>query len=199
MKFIRFAFQIFTGLAFGILLADHSKAQDVENSISQCAGDQSCISFLSEQSFKNDCVDTESAKYLNHGSMSIASSIAEMCLAKSLRKYHPSISVADVKKAAASAPNGVLVELEEEFPGIMDIGDGGILTLRAEENLDCRSVHPGGNESICNAPIDKTWIDENWHWWQSQFGGTRSEYEAHQLQDLLKGQERRRRLLKLVQ
>ncbi|WP_237482620.1 hypothetical protein [Lichenibacterium dinghuense] len=144
------------------------------------------------------CVDRLSAANLGRGSTALASDIADRCLADFLLKHHSAYRLADVKRAAAEAPGGVLIDLMGKVPGVGDTGFGGMLTLRAEQNLDCRSIHPGEDEMVCNRPIDRAWIDENWPWWQKEFGGTRAEYESDQLRFMLQDQERRRRLLEIV-
>ncbi|RYC28970.1 hypothetical protein D3273_26470 [Lichenibacterium minor] len=144
------------------------------------------------------CVDRLSATNLGRGSMVMASDIADRCLAEFLAKHNSAYHVADVKRAQAQAPDGVLIDLMNTVPGITDIGTGGFLTLRADENLDCRSIEPGGSQMVCNKPIDQAWIDEGWPSWQKEFGGTRAEYDQSQLGFLLKSQERRRKLLDLA-
>ena len=144
------------------------------------------------------CVDRLSAANLGRGSMALAEEIADHCLAEFLAKHHSAYRVTDVKRAAAEAPDGVLVDLFNKVPGVGDTGVGGMLTLRADENLDCRSVHPGENEMVCNKPIDQAWIDEGWPSWEREFGGTREQYEQGQLRFILEAQERRRRLLDIA-
>lgn len=144
------------------------------------------------------CVDRMSAANLGRGSMSLASDIADRCLAEFLLKYRSAYRVADVKQAVAEAPSGVLIDLFSKIPGISDVGVGGMLTLRADENFDCRSLHPGENEMICNRPIDRAWIDEGWPSWEKEFGGTREHYEQTQLRLVLEAKERRRKLLDIA-
>lgn len=144
------------------------------------------------------CVDQLSAANLDRGSVVLAGDIADKCLAEFLARHRSAYRVVDVKRAADEAPDGVAIDSMGRVPGISDLGMGGFLTLRVEEDFDCRSVHPGSDEMICNEPIDKAWIDGNWPWWQKEFGGTRAEYDQSQLGFLLKSQERRRRLLDLA-
>ncbi len=144
------------------------------------------------------CVDRLSASNLGRGSMALASDIADQCLAEFLLKHRSTYRVADVKRATAEAPGGVIIDLMGKVPGIGDVGIGGMLTLRADENLDCRSIHPGENEMVCNKPVDQAWIDENWPWWQKEFGGNQDQYERDQLRFVLESQERRRKLLDIA-
>ena len=146
---------------------------------------------------KEECVDQETARHLGYGSVSLARTIADNCLAEALREFHPGTTLGDVQRAEREAPNGVIADLIGKVPGVGDAGDYGFYTLRALKNFDCRASHPGGTETVCNAPIDRAYIEEDWPYWRDNFGKSRVEYDKMVLQDLLEDEERRQRLRKL--
>lgn len=163
-----------------------------------CNGDAQCIRETQEEISKFDCVDVRSAKYLGNGSVALAKAIAEHCLSEYLIKYHPETTPAIVHKAERDAPGGVIADLIGKVPGVGDAGDYGMLTLQAEQNFDCRATHPGGSETVCNAPLDHDAAFKEEYWDQArgdEFSGrSRAEFDTFWSSTIEKDQQRRRML-----
>jgi hypothetical protein len=163
-----------------------------------CRGDVECMRGSQELQTAGDCVDLATATNLGRGSEALAETIANNCLAEYLRKFYPETSLGEVQELEREAPNGILANIPGNHVGIGYAGKSGFLTLRAQANFDCRADHPGGDRTVCNAPFDKRFIEEDWPYWRDQWGKSRSEFDRIWAEKLQKEDYRRRWLQQLA-
>src|SRR6202012_1299162 len=131
------------------------------------------------------------------GSEVLAEAIANECLSEYLRRYHPETSLAEVQRLEQDAPKGTFGELSRTHAGIGFAGKFGLFTLRAQDNFDCRAEHPGGSRTVCNAPFDQHFIEEDWPYWRNEWGKARVEFDRMWAEELRKRDYRRRWLKQL--
>jgi hypothetical protein len=163
-----------------------------------CRGDGECIKGSYELQTAGDCVDLKTSRNLGHGSESLAQAIPHECLSEYLRKFHPETSLAQVQKLEREAPNGILADIPGKHVGIGYAEKSGFLTLRAQANFDCRAEHPGGAKTVCNAPFDKAYMEEDWPYWRDERGKSRVAFDRIWAEELRKSVYRRRWLQQLA-